>query len=71
MDIRDNFITNVYQEEVYFVSVARCLDSSVGMLYYGNRDDKALKKWQLKPYFCVRFLLLKCNHFDDNLGMVE
>lgn len=53
MDIRDNFIANVYQEEVYFVSVARCLDSSVAMLYYGNRDDKALKKWQLKPYFCV------------------
>lgn len=58
MDIRDDFITNVYQEEVYFVSVARCLDSSVAMLYYGNRDDRALKKWQLKPYFCVSFCCL-------------
>lgn len=58
MDIRDNFITNIYQEEVYFVSVARRLDSSVGMLYYGNRDDKALKKWQLKPCFCVSFCCL-------------
>lgn len=71
MDIRDNFITNVYQEEVYFVSVARCLDSSVGMLYYGNRDNKAFKEMATQTIFLCEFLFLKCNHFNDNLGMVE
>lgn len=71
MDKRDNFITKVYEEEVYFVSVARCLDSSVGMLYYDDGDDKALKEVATQTIFLCEFLLLICNHFNDNLGMAE
>lgn len=43
-DMRDNFITNVYQDEEYFVPVACYLDSSMGMLYYCNRNGRALKE---------------------------